>query len=126
MAVRSPRPACGERSDRIGDAIRVSDYLKSQVALAYWARASRAFALRRTSSLWARAIRTTILGFPAASNLSRKAARVLSYLAAIPATRKRIERTLARPPRIDRLPCRLPLSSAIGARPASLAMALLE
>jgi hypothetical protein len=36
------------------------------------------------------------------------------------------DRTLARPPRIDRLPWRLPLSSAIGARPASLAMALLE
>src|SRR5713226_9330744 len=105
---------------------RVSDYLKSQVALAYWARASRAFALRRTSSLWARAIRTAILCFPAASNLSRKAARDLSYLAAVLATRKRIERTLARPPRMDRFPFRLPLSSAIGARPASLAMALLE
>src|SRR5260370_40531912 len=92
---------------RIAVAIRVSDYLKSQVALAYWARASRAFALRRTSSLWARAIRTAILCFPAASNLSRKAARVLSYLAAVPWARKKIGRALARPPRIDRLPCRL-------------------
>src|ERR1700694_2624252 len=103
-----------------------SDYLRCQVALAYWARASRAFALRRTSSLWARAIRTTIFSFPAASNLSRNSARVLSYLAAIAATRNRIERTLARPPRMDRLPWRLPLSSASGARPTSLAMALLE
>src|SRR6202165_4686613 len=105
---------------------RESDYLRCQVALAYWARASRAFALRRTSSLWARAIRTTIFSFPAASNLSRNSARVLSYLAAIAATRNRIERTLARPPRMDRLPWRLPLSSASGARPTSLAMALLE
>ena len=51
------------------------DYLRCQVALAYWARASRAFALRRTSSLWARAIRTTIFSFPAAINLARKSAR---------------------------------------------------
>src|ERR1700730_973097 len=115
-----PRPAL--RGERVG----VSDYLRCQVALAYCARASRAFALRRTSSLWARAIRTTIFSFPAASNLSRNSARVLSYLAAIAATRNRIERTLARPPRMDRLPWRLPLSSASGARPTSLAMALLE
>ena len=34
--------------------------------------------------------------------------------------------TLARPPRMQRRPCRFPLSLAIGARPASLAMALFE
>src|ERR1700722_6631553 len=56
----------------------VSDYLKSQVALAYWARASRAFALRRTSSFRASAMRMTIFSFPAATNLSRNSPRLLS------------------------------------------------
>src|SRR5258708_33256611 len=84
---RFPSPLVGEGP--FAKRRRVSDYLKSQVALAYWARASRAFALRRPSSLWARAILTAILCFPAASNLSRQAARGLSYLAAGPAIPRR-------------------------------------
>src|SRR3954469_5577006 len=95
----------------------VSDYLDCQVALAYSARASRAFALSLTRSLRAKAMRTTIFSLPALSSLSRNSPRLLSYRAAMAATRKRIERTPARPPRVDRLPFRLPLSLAIGARP---------
>src|ERR1700738_2256904 len=56
----------------------VSDYLRSQVALAYAARASRAFALSLTSSLRASAMRITIFSFPLARNLSRNAPRLWS------------------------------------------------
>src|ERR1700682_602275 len=111
---------------RIALAIRVSDYLRSQVALAYAARASRAFALSLTSSLRASAMRITIFSFPLARNLSRDAPRLWSKRAAVAATRNRIERTPERPPRTGRLPLRLPLSLAIGATPTSLAMAVLE
>src|ERR1700694_5024051 len=54
----------------------MSDYLRSQVALAYAARASRAFALSLTSSLRASAMRITIFSFPLARNLSRNAPRL--------------------------------------------------
>src|SRR5205823_2084897 len=112
-------PLAGRGRIASSDAIRVSDYLDCQVALAYSARASRAFALSLTRSLRAKAMRTTIFCLPALSSLSRNSPRLLSYRAAMAATRKRIERTPARPPRVDRLPFRLPLSLAIGARPAS-------
>src|ERR1700737_97981 len=64
----------GEGWGRVG----VSDYLRSQVALAYAARASRAFALSLTSSLRASAMRITIFSFPLARNLSRNAPRLWS------------------------------------------------
>src|SRR6266436_5891305 len=67
-----PRPAL--RGERVG----VSDYLGSQAALAYSARASRALALRRTSNLPASAIRMTIFSFLAATNLARNSPRLWS------------------------------------------------
>src|SRR5262245_39573470 len=104
----------------------VSDYLGCQVAYANCFRASRVLALRTTRSLRASAMRMTILGFPASFNRCWKAAKWGLCLATIPATRKRMPRGPARPPRTERRPVRLPLSSARGARPASLAMARLE
>ncbi len=103
----------------------MSDYLGCQVAFANFARASWAFALRRASSLRAIAIRTTILGLPAARSLSRKFPRVSSKRAAMPATRKRIDSTPALPPRMWRFPDLGPPSFAIGATPTSLAISLL-
>src|ERR1700722_5006040 len=55
---------------------RVSDYLVCQVALAYWARASRAFALSLTRSLRASAMRMTIFSLPALSSRSRNSPRL--------------------------------------------------
>src|SRR3984885_577369 len=115
-----PLPLWTETSEARSWRVGVSDYLGSQVALAYAARASRAFALRRTSSLRASAMRMTIFSFPLATSLARKPARLLSYLEAISATRNRIEHTLLRPPRTVLLPSLLPLLLAIGATPTSL------
>jgi hypothetical protein len=71
-----PSPLVGEGA--LAQRGRMSDYLGCQVALAYAARASRALALRRTSSLRARAMRMTIFSFPAATSLAWKSARLWS------------------------------------------------
>ena len=112
----------------VGDGLRdaLSDCLGCPVAAANWFRASRAFALRMTRSLRARAMRMTILAFPAVCNRCWKAAKCGSCWATMRATMKRMLRGPARPPRIERRPLRWPLSSARGARPTSLLTARLE
>src|SRR4051794_3721368 len=104
----------------------VSDCLGCQAEYGSWARTSRALALRRTRSLWARAIRITFFGLPARVSRRWKAAKSGLCRRTSSATTNRIERMPLRPPRTERLPLSLPLSRAIGARPASLLTALLE
>src|SRR5580658_1212627 len=104
----------------------VSDCLACQAGHSSWRRTSRAFALRRTRSLWASAVRTAFFALPASVNLLWNAAKSASYRRTISATTKRMERTVLRPPLMDRLPTRLPVSWASGARPTSLLMALAE
>src|SRR3954469_6501141 len=104
----------------------VSDCLSCQAEHQSWARTSRALALRRTRSLWARAIRITFFGLPAGLGGRWKAAKWGLCRRTSSATTNRMERMPLRPPRTERLPLSLPLSRAIGARPASLLTALLE
>src|SRR4051794_40323054 len=104
----------------------VSDCLSCQAEHQSWARTSRALALRRTRSLWARAIRITFFGLPARVSRRGKAAKSGLCGRTSSAMTNRIERMPLRPPRTERLPLSLPLSRAIGARPASLLTALLE
>src|SRR3954452_7130135 len=65
---RCAKPHAGGRAlgiDAVGEAILralVSDCLGCQAEDGNWARTSRALALRRTRSLWARAIRITFFG----------------------------------------------------------------
>src|SRR3954449_10721879 len=104
----------------------VSDCLGCQAEEGSWARTSRALALRRTRSLCARAIRITFFGLPARVSRRWKSAKSGLCRRTSSATTNRIERMPLRPPRTERLPLSLPLSRAIGARPASLLTALLE
>src|SRR3954453_8713574 len=104
----------------------VSDCLGCQAEDGSWARTSRALALRRTRSLWARAIRITFFGLPARVSRRWKAAKSGLCRRTSAATKNGFERMPRRPPRTERLPLSLPLSRAIGARPASLLTALLE
>src|SRR6476646_10393527 len=90
----------------------VSDCLGCQAEYGSWARTSRALALRRTRSLWARAIRITFFGLPARVSRRWKAAKSGLCRRTSSATTNRIERMPLRPPRTGRLPPSLPLSRA--------------
>ena len=73
--------------------------------------------LRMTSSFRMQAVITTLKGLPAASR--RAAKRVITGLKvrAVSAAMYKVQRTEARPPRIERLPRLLPLSRLKGASP---------
>src|SRR6185437_9991172 len=103
-ASRRVPPSPPRGAERVG----VSDCLACQAGYARRLRTSRAFALSLTNSLWARAIRMTFLGLPAAVSRLWKAAKSGSCRRTISATTKRIERRPARPPRTGRLPLLLP------------------